>query len=367
MKTKQAFTLIELLVVIAIISILSALALLTLRGVREDAQQARARSVISKVRELLQEKLESFESRPMPFGFEKDFGIGNPILPAKPPQPMLSNDLTPDWGQQRFIYKRVLCEWIRTEMPTSQEYLFSYPSIESQQPFMPATAPPVGLSGWQQVPNYWPDLMTRNWVGIFIRVLSSRPSPEFQQLRAQLVASTDNLFDNDPLDNEFWIKENNNGWDGVSLPVANRVHASDTTPTDDDPYPGEPLARAIIESSELLYVALYNTYDRDGNRGTHFLRPEDLGDLDGDGFPEIIDNRGLPLIYSLTVQTTGQNGLPVDRNGDGNFDFRDAIPDPRYPGEPQDYLTHIGSIGLDEYPAHLGHLKYADFSRFNVR
>ncbi len=362
MKMNKAFTLIELLMVISIIAILSSLALLTLRSVREDAQVARTRSVLNQVRDLLQEKLDTIGSRQMPFGFQKDFGIGIPLLPANAPYPVLNNNLIPDYGQQRFIFKRVMCEWIRTEMPAYQEYLFSYPSVESQQVFDPAPPPPTGFARWDQVSAYWPqNVGLRNWVGIFVRMLGTRPSPEYQLIRSQITSGiTDNLTDGNPLDNEFWIKENNNGYLPLPVPGVSNVLT------------GDQLARSITESSELLYVTLYNTFDRDGNRGTHFLRPEDLGDVDGDGYPEIVDNRGMPIVFSITVQNIGQDGLPIDRNGDGMghlqspvwpyADFRDAMPDSRFPGEPQDYLIHLGSIGLQELPDHLQHLKNADFS-----
>lgn len=364
MRNQRGFTLIELLLVIAILGVLSSLAVVTLRSVRKDALAARTETVMADIKSLLFEKFEWFENRQLPFNFTREFY--NPSGEAGRP----ISDLVPNAAQRQHIFKRALMEWTRSEIPTHLEQLRQAvalpaiqvpPSPESQAPYIP-TPPSMAIQP-EDLPNYWPGTATRNWVDVFRVQMNRRPHAGFVLMSQQTAGHVDTLIDTNPLDNDFWIKENNHGWDGVVVPGVNNV----LNPNQ--------LATGIIESAEMLYAVLYNTRDAQGRRGTHFLRPEDLGDVDLDGAPEIIDGEGFPLIFSVTIQVIGQNGVAVDRDAmnppldptrNGSIDFRDLLLDPRYPAEPQDYLFHIGSIGLGQYPAHLQHLKHADFSAFSL-
>jgi prepilin-type N-terminal cleavage/methylation domain-containing protein len=350
MKNKPGFTLIELLMVMAVISILSTLALLTLAGVRDDARKARTDTLLKQISTVLQERFESIGSRPLPFNFRRDFL-------AAPPGGFVSSQV-PNWIQQQYIFKRTICEWVRSEMPVYHESLAVYPSLESQQEYIPLPRPGFNPGDEVTFENYWPRTAGTEWVQIYTEIMSKRPSPSFLFMRSN-APTLDPLADGGPLDNEFWFKENNNGWDGVAVPgVANSLNARQ-------------LAASVVESSEWLYIILSNTYDQEGNRGTHFLRPDDVADINNNGFLEIVDGNGVPLVFSITIQNISQDGLPIDRNGDGFGgaastwpypDFRDAMLDPRYPGEPSDYQIHLGSISYENLPPHLQHLKYADFS-----
>lgn len=344
MKNRCGFTVIELLMVISILGILSALALVALQGVRNDARVARTRSVISRVRDLLQEKLDAITARPMPFGFERDFRDA-------PPNGLLSS-AAPNAIQRQHIFKRTICEWVRAEMPTEQEYLgttlVDYPSLESQQP---------NLAVLPNQPAYWPNLATLNWVNIYRTLMLRQGNPARQQILAMKGSATDWLLD--PFaaraSGNYWCMENYNGWDGLAVPgVVNSLNANQ-------------LAHSVAEAGDMLYLILHNTYDRDGNRGTHFLQPEDLGDTNLNGIPELVDSRGFPLIFSITVKSTRDDGTIVtDVNLNGVVDFVDALLDPRFPREPQDYQIHLGSIATEEYPPHLQHLRHADFSALNL-
>jgi prepilin-type N-terminal cleavage/methylation domain-containing protein len=365
MQRQRGFTLIELLMVISILAVLASLTIAALRSVRQDARAARTETVIQKIKAILLEKFESFENRQIPFSFQREFD--NPLGEAGRP----GSDRVPSAAQRQHIFKRTLMEWVRMEMPTQLEHLrppagyLMPPSAESQEPYNPI--PPAVTIPPEDMPAYWPETApaNRNWVEIYRRQMQRRPHASYLLLAQQTVGFADDLIDLSPFDNEFYFKENNNGYNGVSLPGVNTLN-------------GNFLATGIIESAELLYVTLYNTFDAEGRRGTHFLQPDDLGDVDKDGIPEIIDGEGFPLIFSITIQSIGQNGIAINRdamnppvNGVASRnldppDFRDQILDPRYPAEPQDYLFHVGSIGLEQYPPHLQHLKFADFSAFEL-
>lgn len=345
MSQRRAFTLIELLMVISIMAILATLALVTLRGVRDDARNTRTRSVIAQVRDILEEKLDLIASRPLPFAFQRDFYQPTPQFAGQ-----AVSDLVPNHLQRQSIYRRTLCELVRAELPTEREYLNTFPSAESLQPNNLAD---------DRLPGYWPDVVaTRNWVGIYQQLLFRRPNSVRQMLLTRLMQSspgTDFLIDNNRAIGEYWCIENNHGWDGVVVPGVNNA----LNPNQ--------LAHTVAEAGDLLYLILNSSYDRDGNRATAFLSPEDLGDTNQNGIPEIVDGRGYPLIFSITVKATGDDGtLLFDRNGDGLADFLDRLLDPRFARDPQDYQIHLGSIANDEYPPHLQHLRHADFTGFDL-
>jgi len=65
-RDRRAFTLVELLIVIGIIGILASMALFTLYGVQEDAREQRTRSIIAKANEVIQQKWETYRTRPLP-------------------------------------------------------------------------------------------------------------------------------------------------------------------------------------------------------------------------------------------------------------------------------------------------------------
>lgn len=63
---RAAFTLVEVLVVLVLISILSGMVMTAVRGVNTTARQARTRSIIAIVDTVIQEQYESYKYRPLP-------------------------------------------------------------------------------------------------------------------------------------------------------------------------------------------------------------------------------------------------------------------------------------------------------------
>lgn len=108
---RDGFTLIELLMAISIITILATLAIAVLRGAENDARAARTATIVGNIRTVIQRRMESYETRTMPFRFEH---IG-----------------VTDVSEMRQIRKRILTEWFRAEMPTSFADLEQFPSTAS--------------------------------------------------------------------------------------------------------------------------------------------------------------------------------------------------------------------------------------------
>lgn len=68
------------------------------------------------------------------------------------------------------------------------------------------------------------------------------------------------------------------------------------------------------EDAELLYAIMHNTWDN-GIRATEAFRSNDLGDLDKDGCPEILDAWGKPLTFIVWID--------INKNGflDGQSEY----------------------------------------------
>jgi prepilin-type N-terminal cleavage/methylation domain-containing protein len=72
-------------------------------------------------------------------------------------------------------------------------------------------------------------------------------------------------------------------------------------------YPGNTAWSNTYEQAECLYMILLTTSDL-GQRGTDLLRNGEVGDLDNDGFPEVLDPWGEPLVFF----TNAVAGTPSD-------------------------------------------------------
>jgi hypothetical protein len=72
---------------------------------------------------------------------------------------------------------------------------------------------------------------------------------------------------------------------------------------------GTPERSTLIEGAELLYAILFNTHDGSDRRGIHFISEREIGDLDADGNPEVLDSFGQPLYFSLRRNVNLPDGL----------------------------------------------------------
>jgi len=94
---RGGFTLVELLIVIMIISILTGLTLVVLRSAQDDASEARTRTQIERIKGLIMDRLETYQTRIIPMALD----------PSTNPQPM----------DYRDFRRRVIAELIRVEIP----------------------------------------------------------------------------------------------------------------------------------------------------------------------------------------------------------------------------------------------------------
>jgi len=115
---RRGFTLVELLIVIMIISILTGLTLVVLRSAQDDASEARTRTQIERIKGLIMERLETYQTRIIPFKLDPTTN-------------------TPD--QWRDLRRTVLCELVRVELPFDplavDSTTFTASGISYPQPF----------------------------------------------------------------------------------------------------------------------------------------------------------------------------------------------------------------------------------------
>lgn len=321
--TRLGFTLIEMLLVVAIISILATLSLVVLRGAQEDARSARTQSIISRAREVLIDKIERLETRTMPFNIDAVISGSN-------------------LSQKQYLRKRMLMEWLRAEIPSYYEDLEYFPSLSSRNP---------DTSVLNDRPQYWPDDMLNGfWASQFTQAVAFRPPAALlgirRGLRMQPGATPPDQWDH---------------FDGDWLPAPPFIPLTRNTELRNDPAViADPnrFRASLIEGAECLYAILYNTWYND-QRGTHFLGPTEVGDLDGDGRPEVLDAWGEPMYFlvrrtveSLEVDLNGDNVIDdTDRdiNGDSVVDHEDLLIDPSHPVTMSDIVIEIFSTRSNQF------------------
>ncbi len=306
---RQGFTLLELLLVISAIAVLSTMALVIMRGVQEDARASRTRTIIQRCQAVLQSRLDAMETRMMPFRADQ-------IEPGA------------NLAQNRHLRSRTLVEWLRSELPCYPEYLWYYPSWESQNPFV--TVPSVH-------PQYWPNGdpgLGLDWVNRFEAMMQARIPAAVTAHRVSLGIPPLGLPDAQ----------------GSPPPAggnpANWTHRNDpifaNMDNETNPVILANWNNTLFDGAECLYAVLHNTW-YNGQRGTAFLNSNEVGDLNGNGLPEVLDAWGRPLYFlvrrNLDVDRNGDGvitDLDRDVNGDGVVDHFDTVLDPRF------------SISLDE-------------------
>ncbi len=318
--SRQGFTLVEMLLVVAIITILATLSLVVLRGAQEDARAARTQSIISRAREVLLDKIERLETRTMPFNIDAVISGAN-------------------LSQKQYLRKRMLMEWVLAEIPSYYEDLEYFPSLSSRTP---------DTSVGNNQPQYWPDDMLNGfWASQFTQAVAFRPPAALLGIRRGLKMEPGAT----PPDQ--W-----NHVDGDWLPVPPYPPSTRNTEYRNDlAVLADPnrLRASLIEGSECLYAILYNTWYND-QRGTHFLGPSEVGDLDNDGRPEVLDAWGEPMYFlvrrNLEIDINGDGVIDdTDRDVDGNstVDHLDAIIDPSHPVTMADIIIELFSTRSNQF------------------
>lgn len=185
--------------------ILASASMFALYGVMEDAKEARTRAQIVRLNELILDRWDEFQSRPVPIVIPP---AANPLAAA----------------QMRLAGLR---ELMRMEMPDRKSDVIDS-AVTLKQPNAPTQ--PLAVSRW--------------------RTYQRRARAMVQ---AKLAPA--------PLPSPWY-----NGW------------------------------TEAFESSECLYLIVASIQDGDTN-GVSYFRESEIGDLDGDGVPELLDGWGNPIAF----------------------------------------------------------------------
>jgi hypothetical protein len=76
-----------------------------------------------------------------------------------------------------------------------------------------------------------------------------------------------------------------------------------------------------FESAECLYLILSQMIDRDRS-AMEFFNEREVGDVDNDGMPEILDGWGRPIVFARWAPGLQIVGSPQDREAPDPFDLR---------------------------------------------
>ena len=259
LKTSSGFTLVELLLVISILAILSSLSLVVISGAQNDARRAATQSLLAQIDEILKQRMEDYEVRRIPFPLtdytgvfvdENTDGIRNRIPdPTANPPIVAENEI--ERGYLREVRQRILADIINSEMPREFEDV-----------------------AWRGSANFsdtnFPGPRFTDWLNDEIGNGFLSYGGQIQSLIEQ-----DNLLV---------------ALQGRAPVLATRFQVPGSSNPDD--YPDD--------SSEYLYRILQAT-DYEGTPAIDYLRGNSIGDTDGDGFPEIVDAWGNPLVFGLQV------------------------------------------------------------------
>ena len=101
---------------ISIIAVLASLAVAVIRSAEDDARASRTQTIVTKINQVIQRRMEAYETRTLPFRLDTNL----------------------DFAARNQVRNQVLAEWIRGEMPTTKADLGAFgsslPSL--QQPSM---------------------------------------------------------------------------------------------------------------------------------------------------------------------------------------------------------------------------------------
>jgi len=106
-RGRVGFTLVELLLAIGIIAILASLAVALVRSAEGDARASRTTTVIGNITQVIQRRVEAYETRTLPFRL-------NPATSLE---------------DRRQLRNQVIVEWLRGELPTVMRFLRTHGTV----------------------------------------------------------------------------------------------------------------------------------------------------------------------------------------------------------------------------------------------
>jgi prepilin-type N-terminal cleavage/methylation domain-containing protein len=246
---RNAFTLVELLVVIVIMGVISSMVVIALSGAQRQAQEKRAQGMIDRLN-LLILRLYEEESRSR---YSVGGGIASSVIPLTSgrPDPAGSNNRT------QMIWNR---DWLRVSLP-------------------------------DRIADLSTDAAAIQHIEYSVNPLENTTQPYriFQVFNIDFGAASRrdarrNIYRNRAV-RSIAALAGSNTW---------TAPASWAEIVDGDVTNGEWTRE--YESAECLYLILASQ-TIDGQPASESLRPRDIGDLDGDGMPEILDPWGTPVAF----------------------------------------------------------------------
>ncbi|MFO1065358.1 MAG: type II secretion system protein [Pirellulales bacterium] len=249
--SRPSFTLVELLVTVAVIGIMAGMILFALSGVRRDSLNAKTRSTIKKINEIILHRWEEFRYRGAKINVPDAFlqripqVTGNPLSGQVPISPR-------EGARARMM---ILRDTMRMELPDRYADIWYPPSIYKIAAFSGDNGPPNN--------NIVPDSLVVT------------PSNGF--IPRQVPGSY----------NSFREK--------MGLPPLGNPYVTPNVTPVPAPYP--PITTMVqYENAEWLYqIVASSSYN--GSTGLEMFHPSEIGDVDSDGMPEFIDAWGQPIMW----------------------------------------------------------------------
>ena len=240
-QTRRGFTLIELLGAIAIIGIMTGMVMFTLAGAQEDAKRAKTKATIEKLNAVILQKFEEFRYRtvklPIPRRYtQRNFGMA--AIPGRAEAAPLLKPRT-----VATIRTVLLKDYMRMEMPDKQTDL---------------TYTPTTLI----------NILLEDGSTVTLDDFGGRYCPrDYNVLRDyfNLVA--------------------------IAEPVAGASNANTTALNT-----SRPTWTDTFESAECLYAIVANSFIA-GATALEGFHASEIGDVDGDSYPEFIDAWGFPIRF----------------------------------------------------------------------
>ncbi len=264
-KQSFAFTLVEILVVLVILGVMASMVITAVQGVTQTARESRTRSIIAACDSVIQEHYEALKNRPLP--------VEIPVLPlittAGPPPITYANEvLAFEAARVRLIMVRDLQ---RMELPDKKLDIVTASNLQQTTASITAVANRIAADA-----------------------ITGRILREYGANRSQTVIDWDG---SNKLTTYF------NRFESSFNQVTNV--AADWT--------------SEHEGAECLYMIMATSFVA-GSPAINAIPDANIGDVDGDGMPEILDGWGRPLGFvRWPVGFIDNNGV-VDRSVPDDFD-----------------------------------------------
>lgn len=252
-RRRAAFTLAELLIVISILAVLGGLALSVIRGARYDANASRTATQLTQIERFLNERLEEYAVRVLPFR------LASLQIVVPPPRQLQPVEI----GRLR---NRMLIEYITSEMPCDP----------SQVTLLSGSPPP------------WVNFVSQHFENDFGSVVDTAGNSLVDLMRIEPTVPP-----------QFRVNP-----PSLLMRMTRRLTVEPPSNVINDAYCAECLYE-ILNSHNDLYSS-----------GLDALFADEIGDTDGDGRMEVLDAWGEPVIFYVTLDPIPPGaGVRLSDNG----------------------------------------------------